>query len=86
VPARGTANGLQGGQWHAVVALDPLVGKTSAGEHQLSLGRLCVMASRHMTHLTWVYAENWKEVLATADEESDDVIVGSRVRRSLIRA
>lgn len=68
-----------------MVALDPLVGKTSIGEHQLPLGRLCVMASRHMTHLTWVYAENWKDILATADEESDDDIVGSRVRRSLIR-
>lgn len=80
----GTADSLQGGQWHAVVALDPLFGRTKAGEHQLSLGRLCVMASRHMAHLTWVYSANWKEVLATAGEDSDDAVVGGRVRRSLI--
>lgn len=67
-----------------MVALDPLFRKTNASEHQLSLGRLCVTASRHMTHLTWVYAENRKDILATAHEESDDVIVGSQVRRSLI--
>jgi hypothetical protein len=80
----GTADSLQGGQWHAVVALDPLVGKFTAGSHQLSLGRLCVMASRHMTHLTWVFASNWAEVLETAGEESEDAITGAKVRRSLI--
>lgn len=63
----GTADRLQGGQWHAVVALDP----TTAGaesDFALASGRLCVMASRHMTHLTWVHDGTWRDVLdARAD-------------------
>lgn len=64
---------------------DPPFGKTSAGEHQLSLGRPCVMAFRHMTHLTWVLASNWQSVLNTASEESEDAITGAKVRRALTR-
>ena len=54
----GTADRLQGGEWAAVVALDPTAGG-GAAEHNLSLGRLCVMASRHTTHLTWVHDGSW---------------------------
>lgn len=80
----GTADSLQGGQWHAVVALDSLFGRDTAGEHQLSLGRLCVMASRHMTHFTWVFSEDWASVLDTVDEEAPEAILGRKVRRALI--
>src|SRR5699024_9100177 len=51
----GTADRLQGGQWHAVIAVDPLASAATVSDHHLALGRLCVMASRHMTHLTWVH-------------------------------
>ena len=47
-----TADRLQGGQWAAIVALDPSPGPPR-DEHAMSLGRLCMMVSRHTTHLTW---------------------------------
>ena len=49
-----TADSLQGGQWAAVVALDPLTGTDGLPAHAASAGRLCVMASGHYAHLTWV--------------------------------
>ena len=64
-----TADRLQGGQWAAVVALDPLAGATEATAHAMSLGRLCVMVSRHTTHLTWVHDDGWAALLA--DERID---------------
>lgn len=51
----GTADRAQGGQWKAVVAVDPMVAHTAAGGYQLALGRLCVMLSRHTHHMTWVH-------------------------------
>jgi hypothetical protein len=77
----GTANSLQGGQWRAVVALDPFVGYTTATPHQLSPGRLCVMASRHMTHLTWVSDGGWE--LALMDIDPDEAEKGRKVRQAL---
>lgn len=59
----GTADRLQGGQWHAVVAVDPLASAATVSDHHLSLGRLCVMASRHMTHLTWVHGSDWHDLI-----------------------
>lgn len=65
----GTADRLQGGQWHAVVAIDPLLAGRFT-EHAASSGRLCVMASRHMTHLTWVHDGQWAAALEqVADAE-----------------
>jgi hypothetical protein len=58
----GTADKLQGGQWEAVVALDPLAGD-GQGSHATSLGRLCVMASRHKSHLTWVHDGRWDRAI-----------------------
>lgn len=55
----GTADRLQGGEWTSVVALDPMMGEDNS-EHAQSLGRLCVMASRHTTHLTWIHDDSWK--------------------------
>lgn len=57
----GTADKLQGGQWPAVVALDPTCSGSTSG-HTLSLGRLCVMLSRHMAHLTWVHDGAWRDL------------------------
>lgn len=51
----GTADTSQGGQWKAVIALDPMIANQSPAGYQLVTGRLCVMLSRHMHHLTWVH-------------------------------
>lgn len=79
----GTADKMQGGQWHAVVALDPLVGYTVASPHQLSTGRLCVMASRHMTSLLWCFEEGWEDALLDPELDQEASTLGRRVRRSL---
>lgn len=60
----GTADRLQGGQWALVVALDPFVGASNDSEHNASIGRLCVMASRHTTHLSWVHDDSWIDMTA----------------------
>lgn len=80
----GTADRLQGGQWHAVIALDPLASASTVSEHHLALGRLCVMASRHMTHLTWVYSGDWQSLIE-AHEGVGDAATMVQVRRNLIR-
>jgi hypothetical protein len=59
----GTADALQGGQWHVVIAVDPLIAAETAEGHNASLGRLTVMLSRHMTHLVWVCDGRWRTVL-----------------------
>lgn len=56
----GTADRLQGGEWDAVVALDPSAGGATS-PHAMSLGRLCVMLSRHTRHLTWVQDGSWQD-------------------------
>jgi len=80
----GTADKLQGGQWHAVVAVDPTLAGAES-EHALASGRLCVMASRHMTHLTWVYDDRWAAVLAGAPD-AEDAQRGAAVREGLLAA
>ena len=79
----GTADRLQGGQWHAVIALDPLASASTVSDHHLALGRLCVMASRHMTHLTWVYSSDWQGLIE-AHEDVQDSATMIRVRQNLI--
>lgn len=51
----GTADKLQGGQWTAVVALDPATGADDVAGRSVTDGRACVMLSRHTAHLTWVH-------------------------------
>lgn len=81
----GTADRLQGGEWRAVVALDPMAGG-SASVHHLSVGRLCVMASRHTTHLTWVHDSAWEQALdEIGDEAGGTARVSRKVRESLTR-
>lgn len=67
----GTADKLQGGQWEAVVALDPLTGATAVDSHSMSLGRLCVMCSRHRAHLTFVHDGRWRNLLDESDLDTD---------------
>jgi AAA domain len=74
----GTADSLQGGQWAAVVALDPLTGAEGLPAHAMSPGRLCVMASRHYAHLTWVHDGAWRD--APAPDTAAVVAIG-RARR-----
>lgn len=76
----GTADSMQGGEWPLVVAVDPTAGGV-ASEHHMSLGRLCVMASRHTTHLTWVHDGSW-ETTVTRDA-SVSVRTAVKVRRRL---
>lgn len=78
----GTADRLQGGQWHAAIAVDPLASASTVSDHHLALGRLCVMASRHMTHLTWVHSGDWRELIHAQDVEDSTAMVG--VRENLI--
>lgn len=80
----GTADRLQGGQWHAVVAVDPLASASTVSDHHLSLGRLCVMASRHMTHMVWVHSGDWRELIEAQGVEDPTTMVA--VRENLIAA
>lgn len=59
----GTADSLQGAQWPLVYSLCPMLGHEIASAHQLSPGRLCVMASRHMGTVVWVHDSQWREGL-----------------------
>lgn len=82
----GTADSLQGGQWLAVVAVDPMIGHSTATEHSISTGRLCVMLSRHVAHLTWVHGSQWQDTLSD-DETVLDVRergLGLKVRERLV--
>lgn len=80
----GTADSLQGGQWPLVFALDPLSGVDSPSDHHFSLGRLCVMLSRHMSSLVWVYEKSWKSKVAEFVEDEDEASLHRRVRKSLV--
>ncbi|ACV79019.1 AAA family ATPase [Nakamurella multipartita] len=79
----GTADKLQGGQWEAVVAVDPLAGGVQ-GSHATSLGRLCVMASRHKSHLMWVHDGRWDRAVGVdASLSAADRLRAREVRQRL---
>lgn len=59
-----TADRIQGAEHPIVVAVDPALGTRETNDHAMSNGRLCVMASRHTTHLTWVHDGTWHKTLA----------------------
>lgn len=82
----GTADRLQGGQWTAVVSVDPFYGAPVASGHASSVGRLCVMASRHIAHLTWVTSQDWREVAEGSDLDAVDRVRHVRVREGLCGA
>jgi hypothetical protein len=77
----GTADRLQGGEWPVVIALDPMYGSNGETEHNQSIGRLCVMVSRHTSHLSWVHDDSWVE--ATAGNDRIDRI-NRKVRESMV--
>lgn len=79
----GTADRLQGAQYAAVVALDPFFGAPTGSAHSRSLGRLCVMASRHFAHLTWVTSPDWRDVIAATDMDKAETRAHLRVRAAL---
>lgn len=79
----GTADRMQGGQWHAVVAVDPLTGTDQVDDFRTGPGRLCVMASRAMSHLTWVQDGRWEDLLAGEAADQDAARKGLAVRRAL---
>lgn len=80
----GTADSMQGGQWHAVVAVDSVFGYDLASAHSLSPGRLCVMLSRHMTHLTWIHDGNWEAALDDPDLDQTEAELGREVRERVM--
>lgn len=66
----GTADALQGLERPAVVAVHPMAGKRVADEFSLATGRLCVMLSRHRSHLSLLVDEQTATVLHQADSET----------------
>lgn len=68
----GTANALQGLERAAVVAVHPMVGKRSAEGFALDASRLCVMLSRHRSHLTVLVDDQTGAVLD--GHASDDTV------------
>ena len=82
----GTADSLQGGQWLAVVTVDPLLGHPQGSPHSQSTGRLCVMLSRHIAHLTVVHSPTWADALAEQDgANNQERELGRTVRTRLFR-
>lgn len=80
----GTADRLQGGEWHAVVGVDPFIGHGQGlSPHTLSLGRLCVMASRHSTHLSWFHDGEWESAIDDATMPTGTAKRSKSVRQSL---
>ena len=79
----GTADRLQGGQWHAVAALDPLVGSDMVDDFRTGPGRLCVMVSRSMTALVWFHDGRWEQSLQSEAADPDAAAKGLAVRRAL---
>lgn len=78
-----TADRMQGGQWSAVIALDPAFGYAEASPHALATGRLCVMASRHMATLLWVHDGAWRDLFVGDDIPAKAAQVGIAVREAL---
>ncbi len=48
-----TADKAQGREWPITLAIDPACIPGHSVDHGFSVGRLCVMLSRHNTHLSW---------------------------------
>jgi hypothetical protein len=66
----GTANALQGQERAAVVAIHPMAGKRIVDQFSVETGRLCVMLSRHRSHLSLLIDEQTAAVF-DHDDESD---------------
>jgi superfamily I DNA and/or RNA helicase len=81
----GTADRLQGGQWAAVVAVDPTAGAASMAGHNVSPGRLCVMLSRHTSYLCWVGEDTatWRARISAGDLPARDRGIALQMRLKL---
>lgn len=66
----GTADALQGLERPAVVAVHPMAGKRVADDFSLKTGRLCVMLSRHRSHLSLLVDDQTAAVLQQSDSEA----------------
>jgi len=66
----GTADALQGLERPAVVAVHPLAGKRVADEFSVKPGRLCVMLSRHRSHLSVLIDDQTDAVLSAGEGEA----------------
>lgn len=64
----GTANALQGQERAAVVAIHPMAGKRTVDQFSVETGRLCVMLSRHRSHLSLLIDE---QTAAVFDHDND---------------
>lgn len=76
----GTADSLQGRQYPAVVAIDPLLGARRASGHALTIGRVCVMCSRHIASLVWLSSSNVHSLIDESDAQDKNVHHGLRER------
>jgi len=81
----GTADRLQGGQWAAVVAVDPTAGADNMAGHNVSPGRMCVMPSRHTSHLCWVGEDTptWRARISGGDLPARDRGIAIQIRLKL---
>ena len=60
-----------------------LLAAETAEEHNASPGRLCVMLSRHMTHLVWVCDDRWRTVVKASPPGEPALATSKAVRESL---
>lgn len=77
----GTADQLQGGQWSNVVVIDPIA-EADISDHHLSLGRLCVLLSRHTSHLSFVTTPLWQLQLESMPDTAEHL----ELRRAILAA
>ncbi|SLH40722.1 recombinase B [Mycobacteroides abscessus subsp. massiliense] len=75
----GTANSLQGQERAAVVAVHPMAGRRSVEQFALDTGRLCVMLSRHRSHLSLLVDEQTDSVLNAAANDGESVGLARQV-------
>lgn len=81
----GTADSLQGGQWPATIVIDPLLGASIASDHALTTGRLCVMCSRHIAHLSFITSDSVADVIDRSSLTEADKTLHHEIRTSLMK-
>lgn len=78
----GTANALQGLERAVCVAVHPMAGKRETEEFALDPGRMCVMLSRHRSHLSMIIDQHTPAALA--HDSDDNARVSERVLDHLL--
>lgn len=79
----GTADSLQGGQWPIAVTVDPLLGARKASGHALTEGRLCVMCSRHIAHLSFITCPTITDLISCAEITTEEKTIQYELRSRL---